>query len=412
MNQRVVVTGIGVVSPIGTGVETFWEGIKAGKCGISHIESFDTTNFKVKVAGEVKNYDPTESINKKEAKRMDRFTQFAITASQLAVADADLTINADNAERIGVYMGSGIGGLITIEEMAEKLITKGADRISPFFIPMSISNMSAGNVSIALGIKGSCLTYNTACASSASAIGEALKELRHGYHDVMLAGGTEASISALGIGGFQAMTALCESTDPNRASIPFDKERSGFVMAEGAAMLVLETLDHALARGAKIYAELVGYGTTSDSHHITTPAPGGEGGARAMRMALNDAKIAPEAIGYINAHGTSTPYNDIFETAAIKATFGKYAYQVPVSSTKSMTGHLLGAAGGIESAVCALSVQNDFVPATINFNEADPLCDLDYVPNVGRNIPVEYALTNSLGFGGHNASLIFAKYKG
>lgn len=412
MNQRVVVTGIGIVSPIGTGVETFWEGIKTGKCGISHIESFDTSNFKVKVAGEVKNYDPTESINKKEAKRMDRFTQFAITASKLAVADAELTINADNAERVGVYMGSGIGGLITIEEMAEKLINKGADRISPFFIPMSISNMSAGNVSIELGIKGSCLTYNTACASSASAIGEALKELRHGYHDVMLAGGTEASISALGIGGFQAMTALCESTDPNRASIPFDKDRSGFVMAEGAAMMVLETLDHALARGAKIYAELVGYGTTSDSHHITTPAPGGEGGARAMRMAINDAKIAPEAIGYINAHGTSTPYNDIFETAAIKATFGDYAYQIPVSSTKAMTGHLLGAAGGIESAVCALAVQNDFVPATINFNEADPLCDLDYVPNVGRNKTVEYALTNSLGFGGHNASLIFAKYKG
>ncbi|OJV63233.1 MAG: beta-ketoacyl-[acyl-carrier-protein] synthase II [Clostridiales bacterium 38-18] len=412
MKHRVVVTGIGIVSPIGQGVENFWNGIKAGKCGISHIESFDTTDFKVKVAGEIKDYDPTLTINKKDAKRMDRFTHFAITASKMALEDSGLTITDDNAQNVGVYLGNGIGGLITIEETAEKMMTKGVDRISPFFIPQSIANLAAGNVSIELGIKGSCLTYNTACASSASAIGEALKELRYGTHDVILAGGTEASISKLGIGGFQAMTALCESTDPMRASIPFDKDRSGFVMAEGSAMLVLERLDHAKARGAKIYAELVGYGTTSDSHHITTPAPGGEGGARAMKMALKDADIAPEKVGYINAHGTSTPYNDIFETAAIKTAFGDYAYKVPVSSTKSMTGHLLGAAGGIESAVCALSIQNSYVPATINFNEADPQCDLDYVPNTGRNQEVEYALTNSLGFGGHNASLIFAKYRG
>ena len=412
MSHRVVVTGIGIVSPIGSGVESFWEGIQAGKCGISLIEAFDTTNFKVKVAGEIKDYDPTLTINKKDSKRMDRFTQFAITASKFAVEDSNLTIDADNAERIGVYLGNGIGGLITIEETAEKMMTKGNDRISPFFIPMSISNLAAGNVSIELGIKGSCLTYNTACASSASAIGEAFKDLRSGYHDVILAGGTEATITQLGIGGFQAMTALCESHDPMRASIPFDKDRSGFVMAEGAAMLVLETLEHATARGAKIYAELVGYGTTSDSHHITTPAPGGEGGARAMKMALKDAGIEPTDVGYINAHGTSTPYNDIFETAAIKTTFGDYAYKVPVSSTKSMTGHLLGAAGGIESAVCALSCRDNYIPATINFTEADPLCDLDYVPNQGRNQEVNYALTNSLGFGGHNASLIFAKYKG
>lgn len=411
MNHRVVVTGIGIVSPIGHGVDNFWEAIKAGKCGISMIESFDTTSFKVKVAGEIKDYDPTETINKKDAKRMDRFTHFAITASKFAVSDAALEINDENAERIGVYLGNGIGGLITIEETAGKLMTKGVDRISPFFIPQSISNLAAGNVSIELGIKGSCLTYNTACASSASAIGEAFKDLKCGYHDIILAGGTEATITALGIGGFQAMTALCESPDPMRASIPFDKDRSGFVMAEGAAMLVLETLENAKARGAKIYAELVGYGTTSDSHHITTPAPGGEGGARAMKMALRDANIAPEAVDYINAHGTSTPYNDIFETAAIKTTFGDHAYKVAVSSTKSMTGHLLGAAGGIESAVCALSVQNDYIPATINFTEADPLCDLDYVPNIGRNQKVNYALTNSLGFGGHNASLIFAKYE-
>lgn len=411
MNHRVVVTGLGIVSPIGIGVENFWKSIQDGVCGIGKIESFDTTNFKVKVAGEIKNYDPTETINKKDSKRMDRFTHFAITASKLAVADANLEIHDQNADRVGIYLGNGIGGLITIEETAAKMMEKGVDRISPFFIPMSIANLAAGNVSIELGIKGSCLTYNTACASSANAIGEALKDLRCGYHDIILAGGTEASISQMGIGGFQAMTALCESEDPMRASMPFDKDRSGFVMAEGAAMLVLETLEHATKRGAKIYAELVGYGTTSDSHHITTPAPNGEGGARAMKMAIQNAGLSPEDISYINAHGTSTPYNDIFETAAIKTTFGEKAYQIPVSSTKSMTGHLLGAAGGIESAVCALAVTHDYIPATINFTEADPLCDLDYVPNVGRKQTVKHALTNSLGFGGHNASLIFSKFE-
>ena len=411
MKHRVVVTGIGVISPIGSNKALFWDSIQSGRCGIKKIESFDTSAFKVTVAGEITDFDPTEYISKKEAKRMDRFTQFAIAASKQAVADAALTIDEHNAERIGVYMGSGIGGLITIEENTDKLHNKGVDRVSPFFIPMSISNMAAGNVSIELGVKGSCLTYNTACASSASAIGEALKELRYGDHDVVIAGGTEASISALGIGGFQAMTALCESPDPNRASIPFDKDRSGFVMAEGAAMLVLEKLDHALARGAHIYAELLGYGSTSDSHHITTPAPGGEGGVRAMKMAIKDAGLKPTDIHYINAHGTSTPYNDIFETAAIKTTFGDYAKSLPISSTKSMTGHLLGAAGGIESAVCVLACENDFIPPTINFLEADPLCDLDYVPNQGRKTRVDYALTNSLGFGGHNATLIFGKYK-
>lgn len=411
MKQRVVVTGIGIVSPIGTGKENFWNGILEGQCGIKTISSFDTSAFKVKVAGEITDFEASDYIAKKEAKRMDRFTHFAIAASKLALSDANFEVTEDNAQRLGVYMGSGIGGLITIQENTDKMLEKGVDRISPFFIPMSISNMAAGNVSIEIGAKGSCLTYNTACASSASAIGEALKELRYGHHDVILAGGTEASISSLGIGGFQAMTALCESDDPMRASIPFDKDRSGFVMAEGAAMLVLERLDHALNRGATIYAELLGYGSTSDSHHITTPAPGGEGGARAMKMAIEDAGLSPDQISYVNAHGTSTPYNDIFETAAIKSTFGDYAYKLPVSSTKSMTGHLLGAAGGIESAVCALAVQNDFIPPTVNFTEADPLCDLDYVPNVGRNLPVNYALTNSLGFGGHNASLIFGKYR-
>lgn len=411
MKNRVVVTGIGVISSVGSGKETFWKNIKSGFCGIKPIQSFDTSDFKVKVAAEIQDFDPTEFINKKEAKRMDRFTQFSIAASQQALNDAKLHIDEQNAEKIGIYMGSGIGGLITIEENTEKLFQKGVDRISPFFIPMSISNMAAGNVSIALGIKGSCLTYNTACASSASAIGEALKELRYGSHDVILAGGTEASISKLGIGGFQAMTALCESHDPMRASIPFDKDRSGFVMAEGSAMLVLETLEHAQKRGANIYAELVGYGSTSDSHHMTTPAPGGEGGVRAMKMALKDAELSPQDISYINAHGTSTPYNDIFETAAIKTTFGAYAHEIPVSSTKSMTGHLLGAAGGIESAVCSLAVYDNYIPATINLQETDEQCDLDYVPHLGREENVEYALTNSLGFGGHNATLIFKKFK-
>ncbi len=412
MSNRVVVTGMGVVSPIGIGKDAFLQGIHEGKCGISLIESFDTENFKVKCAGEIKDFNVTDYINKKDAKRMDRFTHFAIAASKLAIEDAKFEITDDNAQAVGVYLGSGIGGLITIEENSEKLVTKGADRMSPFFIPMSISNMAAGNVSIALGVKGSCLTYNTACASSASAIGEALKDLRCGYHDVIIAGGAEASISALGIGGFQAMTALNESHDPMRASIPFDKDRSGFVMSEGSAMLVLETLEHAQKRGATIYAELVGYGSTSDSHHITTPAPGGEGGARAMKMALKDAQISPEQVGYINAHGTSTPYNDIFETAAIKSAFGDYAYKMPVSSTKSMTGHLLGAAGAIESCVCVNAIMDSFIPPTINFQEADELCDLDYVPNKGRQQDVEYALTNSLGFGGHNATLIFSKFKG
>lgn len=411
MKNRVVVTGIGVISSVGSGKETFWKNIKSGFCGIKPIQSFDTEDFKVKVAAEIQDFDPTEFINKKEAKRMDRFTQFSIAASQQALNDAKLHVDEQNAEKIGIYMGSGIGGLITIEENTEKLFQKGVDRISPFFIPMSISNMAAGNVSIALGIKGSCLTYNTACASSASAIGEALKELRYGTHDVILAGGTEASISKLGIGGFQAMTALCESHDPMRASIPFDKDRSGFVMAEGSAMLVLETLEHAQKRGAHIYAELVGYGSTSDSHHMTTPAPGGEGGVRAMKMALKDADLSPQDISYINAHGTSTPYNDIFETAAIKTTFGAYAHEIPVSSTKSMTGHLLGAAGGIESAVCSLAVYDNYIPATINLQETDEQCDLDYVPHLGREENVEFALTNSLGFGGHNATLIFKKYK-
>lgn len=411
MNNRVVVTGLGLISPIGQGKEAFWDNIKKGTCGISKIESFDTSDIKVKVAGEVKDFDVTDYVNKKEAKRMDRFTHFSIAAAKKALEDANLNVDDSNAEHIGIYLGNGIGGIHSIENNAGKLHSGNINRLSPFFIPMSISNMAAGNVSIALGIKGSCLTYNTACASSATAIGEAFKDLRSGYHDVILAGGAEASICGLSIGGFQAMNALCESEDPNRASIPFDQDRSGFVMSEGSGILILETLEHAQKRGAHIYAELVGYGSTNDAYHITTPAPGGEGGARAMKMALKDAGIDASQVSYINAHGTSTPYNDIFETAAIKSAFGPIAYDIPVSSTKSMTGHLLGAAGAIESIVCVKSIEDNYIPATIHLETCDEKCDLDYVPNVGRHQEVQYALTNSLGFGGHNATLIFGKYK-
>ncbi|MDN5353202.1 MAG: 3-oxoacyl-[acyl-carrier-protein] synthase [Clostridiales bacterium] len=412
MKNRVVITGLGVISPIGIGKSAFWNNVQLGKCGIDKIESFDTSTFKVKVAGEIKDFDVVNFINKKEAGRMDRFTQFAIAASKLAVEDAELTIDETNAEHIGVYMGNGIGGLATIESNEKKYMERGVGRISPFFIPMTISNMAAGNVSIALGIKGTCLTYNTACASAASAIGEALRAIQYGDADVILAGGAEASITELGIGGFQAMTALCESEDPTRASIPFDKDRSGFVMSEGAAILVLERYEHAIQRKARIYAEVIGYGSTSDAHHITTPAPGGEGAARAIKKAIADAGLSTTDISYINAHGTSTPYNDTFETAAIKAAFGDLAYKIPVSSTKSMTGHLLGAAGAVEAAICALSVLNDYIPPTIGLEEPGEECDLDYVPKVGRNVPVNYALSNSLGFGGHNVTLAFGKFKG
>jgi len=410
MKRRVVITGLGVITSIGTGINTFWGNVKEGKCGISPIEAFDTTDFKVKLAAEVKDFDPTVYMDKKEAKRQDRFTQFALAASDLAMQDSALDLEKVNKEKFGVIIGSAVGGIKTIEAECEKLFNKGPSKVSTFFVPMMLSNIAAGNVAIKYGANG--INYNivTACASGANAIGEGFRSIQNGTSDVIIAGGAEASIAASAVAGFQALTALCTSTDPNRASIPFDNERSGFVMSEGAAIMVLEDYDHAVARGAKIYAEVAGYGFTCDAYHVTSPDPKAEQTSRAMLNAITDAGITPDQIGYINAHGTSTDYNDQFETAAIKKVFGEKAYNVPVSSTKSMTGHMLGAAGAIEAVVIAKAVEDSFIPATINYQVADPNCDLDYVPNVGRQKDIEYALSNSFGFGGHNATLVMKKY--
>ncbi len=412
MEHRVVITGMGAISPIGNTLEENWANVKAGVCGIDEITCFDTTDHAVKLAGEVKDFDPTLYMDFKEAKRMARFSQLAVAASVQAVNDAKLDLEAIDKERVGVILGSGIGGLGTIEDGTLTLEHKGPKRVNPMFIPMVISNMAAGNVAIRVGAKGICTSVTTACASGTHSIGEAFRQIKFGYQDVMVTGGTESSITPLGVASFNAMTALSKATDKNRASIPFDAERSGFVMGEGAGALVLESLEHALARGAKIYAEVIGYGATCDAHHITTPAPDGEGGARAMELAIKEAGIEKSAMSYINAHGTSTKYNDKFETAAIKTVFGEEAYKIPVSSTKSMTGHLLGAAGAVEAIYCAKAIEEDFIPATINYQTADPECDLDYVPNEGRNAVVNYAMSNSLGFGGHNATVVFAKYNG
>lgn len=412
MEHRVVITGMGAISPIGNTLEENWANVKAGVCGIDEIICFDTTEHAVKLAGEVKDFDPTLYMDFKEAKRMARFSQLAVAASVQAVNDAKLNLEAIDKERFGVILGSGIGGLGTIEDGTLTLEHKGPKRVNPMFIPMVISNMAAGNVAIRVGAKGICTSVTTACASGTHSIGEAFRQIKFGYQDVMVTGGTESSITPLGVASFNAMTALSKATDKNRASIPFDAERSGFVMGEGAGALVLESLEHALARGAKIYAEVIGYGATCDAHHITTPAPDGEGGARAMELAIKEAGIEKSAMSYINAHGTSTKYNDKFETAAIKTVFGEDAYKIPVSSTKSMTGHLLGAAGAVEAIYCAKAIEEDFIPATINYQTADPECDLDYVPNEGRNAVVNYAMSNSLGFGGHNATVVFAKYNG
>lgn len=410
MERRVVITGMGAISPIGNTLEENWASVKAGKCGIDEITCFDTTDHAVKLAGEVKDFDPTKYMDFKEAKRMARFSQLAVAASVQAVEDAKLDLEAIDKERFGVILGSGIGGLGTIEEGTLTLEHKGPKRVNPMFIPMVISNMAAGNVAIRVGAKGICTSVTTACASGTHSIGEAFRQIKFGYQDVMVTGGTESSITPLGVASFNSMTALSKATDKNRASIPFDAERSGFVMGEGAGALVLESLEHALARGAKIYAEVIGYGATCDAHHITTPAPDGEGGARAMKLALKEAGIEGKELSYINAHGTSTKYNDKFETAAIKTVLGEAAYNVPVSSTKSMTGHLLGAAGAVEAIYCAKAIEEDFIPATINYQVKDEECDLDYVPNEGRNAVVNYAMSNSLGFGGHNATIVLAKY--
>ena len=411
MERRVVITGLGAITPIGNNVEEFWNGIKQGKCGIDQITEFDASNYKVKLAGEVKNYNPEEYFERKEAKRMDKFSQFAIIAAREAWKDSGLDKEKENMERIGVIVGSGIGGLGTIEKENRTLVEKGPDRVSPMYIPMAIGNMAAGNIAIDLGTKGESISMVTACASGTHCIGESYRMIKHGYQDIVVAGGTEASITPTGIAGFANIKALTQTTDKNRASIPFDKERSGFVMGEGAGIVILEELEHAKARGAKIYAEIVGYGATSDAYHITSPAPGGEGGARAMKIAIEEAKIKPEDITYINAHGTSTHLNDSSETQAIKTAFGDAAKKVMVSSTKGNTGHLLGAAGGVEAVVCAKAIQDDFVPPTINYKVPDEECDLDVVPNEGRKVKVEYAMSNSLGFGGHNSSILLKKYE-
>jgi 3-oxoacyl-[acyl-carrier-protein] synthase II len=410
MEKRVVITGLGAVTPLGNNATSFWHGIKEGRSGIANITAFDTTGFKSTLAAEVKDFEPEKLLDRKEAKRMDRYCQLAMVAAEEAYKDAGLENAEIDRERFGVIVGSGIGGLLTIEEQHSKLLEKGPGRVSPFFIPMAISNMAAGNIAIKLNAKGICTCIVTACATATHSIGESFHKIRRGEADIILSGGSEAPITPLAVAGFTSMTALSGSSDPLRASIPFDKERDGFVMGEGAGILVLESLEHALQRNAKIYGEVVGYGATCDAYHMTSPAPDGEGGARAMQIALDDAGIKPEETSYINAHGTSTPYNDKFETQAIKTVFGDLASKIPVSSTKSMTGHLLGAAGAVEAIVCVKATQEDYVPPTIGYKVIDEECDLDYVPNTGRKHRVNYALSNSLGFGGHNATIIVKKW--
>src|SRR5665647_459338 len=409
--MRVVITGLGVISPIGNSTSEFWNSVKEGKCGISLIESFDTEKFATKLAAEVKNFDPTQYIDPKSARRMDRNTQFAVAASKQAVEQSGLDLEKIDKERFGVIIGSGIGGMNTFEKEHKTLLEKGARRVSPFFIPMMISNMAAGNVAIQFGAKGICMSVSTACATGTNAIGEAFRAIQFGRHDIMLAGGTEASVTSLAIAGFMSLNAVSRSTDPMRASIPFDADRDGFVLGEGSGVIVMETLEHAQSRGANILAEVVGYGSTCDAFHITAPDPEGNGGARAMRQAIDEAQIDPSEVSYINAHGTSTLYNDKLESKAIRNVFGDHAYKIPVSSSKSMFGHLLGAAGAVETIVCVEALREGFVPATINYKNPDPECDLDYVPNVGRKSAIKYALSNSLGFGGHNACLAFKKWE-
>lgn len=412
MKKRVVVTGIGAVTPIGHGREAFFEGLKSGKNGAGMIDRFDTTDFTTKVACQINDFEPENYINKKELKRMDLFCQYAIVAAKMAVADGSFDMDSVDQTRVGVIMGSGIGGIQTLEEQHKKLVAKGPKRVSPFLIPMMITNMASGMVSMEIGAQGPNTTVVTACASGTHAIGDAFKAIQRGDADVMFTGGAEASISELGMAGFCTMKAMStRNDDPTTASRPFDVDRDGFVMGEGSGVLILEELEHAQKRGAKIYAELVGYGATADAYHITSPAPGGEGAARCMKMAMNDAGIAPEAIDYINAHGTSTPYNDKFETMAIKSALGEHAYNIHVSSTKSMTGHLLGASGAVEAIAAIMAVSEDFVPPTINMQNQDPELDLNYTPLTGVEKTVNYALSNSLGFGGHNGTLIVKKFE-
>lgn len=408
--RRVVVTGIGTINPIGHNVEETWKSIEEGRCGIAPISLFDTKGMKVTLAGEVKDFDVTKYIDKKEAKKMDRFIQMGMIASHEAMLDSGLDINNIDSHRFGVIVSSGIGGLGSIEKNYQTGEKRGFDRVSPFFIPMTISNLAAGHIAIAYHAQGLCTCPVTACAGGTNAIGDAFRNIRDGYQDVMIAGGCEASVTPLGIGGFTSMKALSDATDPDRASIPFDKERNGFVMGEGAGILILEELEHALKRGAHIYGEMTGYGVSCDAHHITAPLPNGEGGAYAMQNALDDAGISYDVIDYINAHGTSTHLNDLCETEAIKSVFKEHAYKLAVSSTKGHTGHCLGAAGGIEAVLSVLALKHDFIPPTLNYQVKDEECDLNVVPNIGVNKDLHYVMSNSLGFGGHNASIIFKEY--
>lgn len=411
MKRRVVVTGLGAISPIGNTADEMWQGIKDGKCGIDEITHFDTSDYKVKLAGEVKDLDMEAYFEKRDLKFNDRFTQFARIVSKQAVADAKLDLETIDKERFGVIIGSGIGGIESIESAQNNLRDRGAGRVSPFFIPMALVNLAAGNVAIDMGAKGHCSSCVTACAAATNAIGEAFHKIRDGYEDIMIAGGSEAAITPLAIAGFQSMRALHTGDDKARASIPFDADRSGFVMGEGAGVVILEEYEHAKARNAKIYGEVVGYGATCDAHHITAPLDDGSGGAKAMMQAVKDADINLTDIDYINAHGTSTPLNDKTETAAVKYAFGDHAYKLAVSSTKSNTGHLLGASGAIEAIISLKALEDSFIPATINYVNKDENCDLDIVANTGRNQDIHYAMSNSLGFGGHNASLVFKKWE-
>lgn len=411
--NRVVITGVGAITPVEIGTENVWENIKNGVSGIGRISKFDPTDFACHVGAEVKDFDVTEYIDKKEAKRMDLFVQYAVAAAKMAVKDANLNMEEEDPTRVGVMVGSGIGGINTLCEQHKKMLDKGPGKVSPFMIPMMISNMAVGQIGIALNCKGVNLTTVSACASGTDAIGHALLAIRRGDADVIISGGAEATINELALAGFSSMKALTTRNDiPEKACSPFDANRDGFIMGEGSGILVIESLGHAKARNANIIAELVGYGSTNDAYHMTAPAPEGEGGARCMAAAVKDAGIKPEDVDYINAHGTSTPYNDKYETAAIKTVFGDHAYKLAVSSTKSMTGHMLGAAGGVEGIITAWAVRDNFLPPTINLETPDPECDLDYVPNKGREAEINYAVSNSLGFGGHNASIVLKKYTG
>lgn len=412
MKRRVVVTGLGALTPIGNDAKSSWEAAKKGVNGIGPITHFDTSEMKVKLAGEVKNLEVTDYIDKKASKRMDRFSQLGVIAAKEAFKDSQIDMEQINPDRMGVIVSSGIGGLGTIEAEHLKAIEKGYDRVSPFYVPMIITNLAAGNIAIELGAKGMCSCVVTACAGGTNSVGDAFRHIRDGYAEIMVSGGTEASITRLGMGGFTSAKTLNDTTDRNRASIPFDKERNGFVMGEGAGILILEELEHAKARGAKIYGEIIGYGASCDAYHMTAPDPDGEGAKKAMEYALEDAGLAPEKIDYINAHGTSTGLNDKGETLAIKKAFGEHAYKLAMSSTKSMTGHLLGATGAVEAIFSLKALQEGFIPPTINYQVPDPDCDLDITPNKGRDAQLHYAMSNSLGFGGHNATLVFQKWEG